>query len=73
MSDPQELEQSVQGLVQEICDILERHGYETVSMGAVMRLLGIQDDRARVYDRDWISLTDPQRGVISRPPDQKLH
>lgn len=73
MSDLQNLEQSVQALITEICDTLERHGFETVSMGAMMRLLGVDEHRARDYDRDWITLTNPQREIISRPPDRNLH
>jgi len=72
MSDNQELEQSVQALITEICDVLQRHGFETVSLGAVMRLVGVTENRARDHDRDWITL-GPGREMISRPRDQSLH
>lgn len=73
MPDISQLEQSVQVLITELCDTLERHGFETVSLGAMMRLLGVNEARARDYDREWIALGDPQRQIISRPPDQNLH
>ena len=73
MPDLQNLEQSVQALITEICDTLERHGFETVSMGALMRLLGVDERRARDHDRDWIQLRNPQREIINRPPDRNLH
>jgi hypothetical protein len=73
MPDLNHLEQSVQALITELCDTLERHGYETVSLGAMMRLLGVDEHRARDYDRDWITLNNQQRDIISRPPDRNLH
>lgn len=73
MSDHQQLEQSVQEIITEICDTLQRYGFETVSLGAVMRLLGIDERRARDHDTEMIYLTGNQRMVVRTPQDRTLH
>ena len=73
MLDDRDIEQSVKSLITEICEVLDRHGIETVSLGAMMRLVGIDDQRAQDYDREWIYLGSGRHEIVARPPDQKLH
>ena len=73
MLDDRDREQSVKSLITELCEVLDRHGIETVSLGAMMRLLGIDDQRAQDYDREWIYLGEQRHEIVARPPDQKLH
>lgn len=73
MLDDRDLQQSVKSLISEICQVLDRHGVETVSLGAMMRLLGVDEQRAQEYDREWVDLRSDHYDIISRPPDQRLH
>ena len=43
-------------LILEICSVLYRYGYADVSLGAIMRLLGIEDQRASKHDRNYLTL-----------------
>ena len=43
-------------LILEICSVLYRYGYADVSLGAIMRLLGIEDQRASKHDRHYLTL-----------------
>lgn len=56
MSDPKELEDSVRDLIVDLCAVLYRHGYQEISMGALMRVIGVSSDRASAHDRQLIDL-----------------
>lgn len=50
MSSEEQLEQRVLGLIVELMSVLWANGIHTVSMGALMRLVGVPDHRAQHYD-----------------------
>ena len=54
--DP-ELEQKVQAVILDVIEVLNRHGIETVSIGAIMRILGVPADLAKEYDNDIVKAT----------------
>lgn len=45
----QVLESAVQDLIVRICEVMSAHGFERVSMSALMELLGVPENKARVY------------------------
>jgi hypothetical protein len=53
-TDP--LEDAVQDLIIDLCEILYKRGYRTVPIGAIMRLIGVDEDRAAEHDNEIFSL-----------------
>ena len=50
------LEQSVRHLIMELCEVMFHNGYSEVSVGAMMRLIGIDDQRASAHDGEMMEL-----------------
>lgn len=82
MLDRQDLEESVRDLIIEICGILYLRGYREVSIGAMMRLVGVDSESAANHDQDYIELgtefaallahqKDPELAAV--PPDATIH
>ena len=55
-SKPDPLEDEVQDLIIDLCEILYKRGYRTVPIGAIMRLIGVADERAAEHDNEIFSL-----------------
>lgn len=58
MLDENQFEAAMQDLIIDICEVLYRRGYECVSIGAVMRLVGVNDENARKHDNHIFPLDD---------------
>jgi hypothetical protein len=56
MLDDQQLEEHVRELIIDICEVLYLKGYEVVPIGAVMRLVGVGEDRAKLHDDQYLAL-----------------
>lgn len=58
MLDDNQFEAAMQDLIIDICEVLYRRGYESVSIGAVMRLVGVNDENARNHDNHIFPLDE---------------
>lgn len=56
MLDPETFEEKVQDLIVDICKTLYQHGYREVPLGAIMRLIGIEESVAVEHDNDYFRL-----------------
>ena len=56
MLDESALEANLHALIVDMCRVMHDHGYETISVGAVMRLIGVGEERASRHDDEWIDL-----------------
>ena len=56
MPDRHLLEQELRAFMVELCAVLYRHGYQNVSLGALMRLVGIHASVAKEHDDTIIEL-----------------
>ena len=56
MLDDDQLEHHIRELIIDICAVLYERGYEVVPVGAMMRLVGVGDDRARDHDQEYFAL-----------------
>jgi len=74
-----ELEHAVRDLIVDLCEVMYRHGYHEISVGSLMRVIGVAGDRAAAHDSHMIDLhehfankknTDKDS---SRPPGTVLH
>ena len=46
-----ELEQAVQDFILDVCEVMHRRGYASAPVGAIMRLIGVPESKAREHDR----------------------
>ena len=56
--DPDQLHEQIRTIMMDIMAILYRNNFKTVRMGAIMRLLGVQDNVAAEHDQDVIELDE---------------
>lgn len=60
--------EAIRDLLIDVCQIMQAHGYSRVTVGSIMRLVGVPDHKAGSHDNEWIDLTD-----IARPTYVTLH
>jgi hypothetical protein len=83
MSDSKELEETVRDIIVGVCGVLYKHGFQTVSLGAVMRLVGVEQEIAAQHDEEQFVLDDDFRNLWAQldfdqqgtqvPPGTTLH
>jgi hypothetical protein len=82
MVDEKQFEEALRGIILEICEVLYRNGYRTAHVGAIMRLIGVPEERARDHDEDYFELDDDfvneiaqkrQWAKIKIPPGTSIH
>ena len=66
MLDDDRLEAEVQDLLMDICEVMAARGYEVVSVGALMRLVGVGEDRAREHDAEYFALDADFQGMLAQ-------
>jgi len=49
-------ELAIQEIILEICTVLNHYGYPDVSIGAMMRVLGVSEESAAKHDDNYIEL-----------------
>lgn len=52
------IEESVRNIVIDICTVMHKYGYTEVSVGAILRLMGIDDDSASKHDDEVLVLDE---------------
>ena len=50
MSDRKDLEDEARNIIMEIMLVLYKHGIKEIHMGGILRLMGVEEDRARECD-----------------------
>ena len=66
MLDDDKLEAEVRDLLMDICEVMARRGYEVVSVGAMMRLIGVGDERAAAHDTEFFALDEDFWNLLSQ-------
>ena len=56
MLDDKQLEDAVQDLIMDLCEVMYRRGYDMVPVGAMMRLVGVGDEKAAAHDGEFFAL-----------------
>ena len=81
---PDPLEEALQDLIIDQCENLYKRGYRTVPIGAIMRLIGVDEVRASEHDNEIFSLDndfelmlqakqEEQNIPLAPPPGATLH
>ena len=74
MLNDDQLEDAVRDLIMDICEAMLRRGYDVVNVGAMMRLVGVSDERARQHDEEFFALDAEFQAIIDarkNPPPKK--
>lgn len=74
MLNDDQFEEAVQDLIMDICEVMYRRGYEAVSVGAMMRLVGVSEERAQSHDQEFFALDAEFRSMVNarnNPPPKK--
>lgn len=58
MPDDNQLEDAMRDLILEVCEVLYARGYDEVPVGAMMRLIGVSEERARTHDQEYFALDE---------------
>lgn len=61
-----QLETHLKDLMIDICAVMYSHGYDMVSIGALMRLIGVGEDRAKIHDQEYFSLDQSFQALIKQ-------
>lgn len=85
----EDLEQHIYEIIVDLCAVLYNNGYRMVPMGAMMRLIGVDDEEAALHDEEMFHLDEDFERIMSqriedsedlsedadlvRPPDATLH
>jgi hypothetical protein len=82
MLDDDQLETHIRELIIDICEVLWARGYTLVPIGAMMRLVGVENERAAQHDNEYFSLDEDFQSLIESrktpppeppPPGVTLH
>ena len=72
MLDDDKLEAEVRDLLMDICEAMSRRNYEIVSVGALMRLVGVGEERAATHDDEFFALDeDFHKMLAARTQDRQ--
>lgn len=52
------MESAVRDIIIDICEVLYRNGYKSAPIGAIMRLIGVPEERAQVHDGELFDLNN---------------
>lgn len=58
MSDYDDLEEEARTIIMEIMLVLYNHGIKEIHMGGILRLLGVEEERARENDEERICIDE---------------
>jgi hypothetical protein len=56
MPGEEKLETTIRELIIDICEVMHRRGFPAVSVGAIMRLVGVDEIQARRHDDELFDL-----------------
>jgi hypothetical protein len=73
MLDDDKLEKALRDLLIDLCSVMYSRGYDVVPVGAMMRLVGVDEDRAKEHDDEWFHLDEDFEVLVqSRKKNKKV-
>jgi hypothetical protein len=73
MDDEQLLEETIQDIMIDICEVLYNHGYKEVPIGPIMRLIGVDADKAVAHDKEKFKLDQEFEKLLEQRKDSPQH
>jgi hypothetical protein len=71
MPSDKHLEQTLQDLIVDICEIMYSRGYRSVPVGAIMRLIGVNAETAAQHDHEMYELGEEFEQLVSKKRPSK--
>ena len=69
-----DLEQHIKKLLESICKVMQQNGYQEVSIGAMMRLVGVDAKYAKKHDNVYMQLEPKEEfGIALESIDSRDH
>lgn len=65
MLDDLSLEEKVQDIIVDVCKALYFHGYREIPVGAMMRLIGVEDSTAKQHDGEYFQLDEEFEALLA--------
>ena len=75
MNIDDELELAIRDIIIDICEVMYKRGYDIVPIGAMMRLVGVDESRAQKHDNEYLTLDDDFQKMLKMrksPPLSKV-
>ena len=74
MNDNLDLEQHIKKLLESICKVMQQNGYQEVSIGAMMRLVGVDAKYAKKHDDVYMQLESKEEfGIAIDSKDHSMY
>lgn len=71
MQEQHSLENHIYDLIIELCEVLYHKGYRTVPLGAMMRIIGVDDESASIYDDEIFFLDQDFERILKEKQYQQ--
>lgn len=52
------MEEQTHSFMMEVCELMYKYGYPQVSLGAVMRLIGVSEQYCQKHDNEYVELDE---------------
>lgn len=59
-----ELELAIRDIIVDICEVMYKRGYDAVPIGAMMRLVGVEESRAQKHDNEYLALDADFQNIL---------
>jgi len=66
MTPDDPLESELRELIIDVCEAMMKHGFDSVSIGAVMRLIGVDESRAKQHDYEFFALDQDFHKILKK-------
>lgn len=74
MPNQNTFEDTLQDLIVDICAVMYDRGYRSVPVGAIMRLIGVSEEKAAQHDQEIFQLDDDFAQLIEKKkPKRRGH
>ena len=74
MNDDSDLSHHIKKLLESICKVMHQNGYQEVSIGAMMRLVGVDAKYAKKHDNVYMQLEPKEEfGIALESIDSRDH
>lgn len=65
MLDDEKLEGAMRDLLMDLCEVMAAHGYELVSIGSLMRLVGVDESVSADHDDEYFALDNEFHAMVA--------
>jgi hypothetical protein len=71
--DEDTVELMLRNIIIDVCEVLHRHGYTSVCVGAVMRLIGVAEEQASNHDNEFFDLDQDFQSTLKQHQSREVN